>query len=344
MLAGLILCVALAACGDLPRPFQPADKSAHTWGVPGDIAWGSILVPPIGGLPAEQSRALVDEVVAALQVRDVPASAHVGGRGSVVMAGHIAVAAGKLRWSLITPDGETVLRFEEPRLGASSIGATATDLAEIAARAAGRVSAALKPPAAEEPGRPPQVPVVIETIRGAPGDGGIALARAMRHSLARIGVAVAEGPEDGSLSIQGWVSVSSDDSSTDNASVTIAWDVLHPDGTRLGTITQSNRVGADQLTGTWGVLPRLVARAGAPGIAQLLDRPSVRRIAMALGEQPTQTTIEAPLALPIEASATPPTVLAETPPVPPHRPRPGVPATPTMAVVEAPIAVSVTVR
>ena len=386
---GLILCVALAACGDLPRPFQPADKSTQAWTAPGDIAWGSIVVPPIEGLPALQSEALVQEVVDALNLRDVPASSHAGGRGSIVLAGNVAVVAGKLRWSLVTPDGATVLRFEEPTLGAQTSDATAPDLAAVAERAAVRVAAVLKPPAAAEPDRPPRLPLAIATVRGAPGDGGMALARAMRHSLARIGVTVADAPEDGRLTIQGWVRVAQDGAGADSATVTIAWDVLHPDGSRLGTVTQSNRVGEDQLTGSWGVLPRLVARAGAPGIAQLLDQPDVRRVAQlpqrkapakppptapieaplslaiqASGATPTATgetqprlPIQAPLAVQIEASAAPLTppapsiVLSDVPPlpistlllVPRFKPRPELPRAHAV-LVEAPIAVSITVR
>ncbi len=383
---GLILCVALAACGDLPRPFQPADKSTQAWLGPGDVAWGSILVPPIAGLPAHQSAALVDEVVKALHLRDVPADTHAGGRGSIVLAGRVSVAAGKLRWSLIAPDGETALRFEEPSPGVPTGDAPTPDLAAVAERAAARVAAVLKPPASTGPDRPPQLPVTIETVLGAPGDGGMALARAMRHSLARIGVTVADAPEDGRLTIQGWISVSRDDTATDSATVTIAWDVLHPDGSRLGTVTQSNRVGEDQLTGTWGVLPRLVARAGAPGIVQLIDQPHVRRVAQSPRQKapatpPRQAPIEAPLSLAIQASAAFPRALGEAQPRPPieaplvvqieasaasaapsivlsnapllpssrqtlvprFKPRPEVPRAHAI-LVEAPIAVSVTVR
>ncbi len=352
----LIACVALAACGDLPRPFQPSDKSTQAWTVPGDTAWGSILVPPIGGLPANQSAVLVDEVVNALRLRDVPASALAGGRGSIVLAGRVSVAAGKLRWSLIAPDGETALRFEEPSPGVPTDDAAAPDLAAVAERAAARVAAVLKPPEAVDPNRPPRLPVAIETVRGAPSGGGVALARAMRHSLAQIGVTVADAPEAGSLTIQGWVRVARDDATTDSATVTIAWDVLHPDGSRLGTVTQSNRVGEDQLTGTWGVLPRLVARAGAPGIAQLLDQPDVRRVAQlprrkASTRPPRRTPIEAPLSLAIQASAKLPAALVEPPlsllartqPRPHLTPEPETPDAPSV-LVEAPIAVSVTVR
>ena len=353
---GLVACVALAACGDLPRPFQPTDKSTQAWTVPGDIAWGSILVPPIGGLPAQQSAVLVDEVVKALRLRDVPASALAGGRGSIVLTGRVSVAAGKLRWSLIAPDGETALRFEELSPGVQANDATAPDLAAVAERAAARVAAALKPPEVADPNRPPRLPVAIETVRGAPGNGGIALARAMRHSLTRNGVTVADAPEDGSLTVQGWVRVARDDTATDNATVTITWDVLHTDGSRLGTVTQSNRVGEDQLTGTWGVLPRLVARAGAPGIAQLLDQPDVRRVAQlprrkAPARPPPRPPIEAPLVLAIQASGKLPAALIEPPlsllartqPRPYVKPEPEAPEAPSV-LVEAPIAVSVTVR
>ena len=347
-----ILCVALAACGDLPRPFQPTDKSTQAWTVPGDVAWSSILVPPVAGLPANQSAVLADEVVKALRLHDVPASTHAGGRGNIVLAGRVSVAAGKLRWSLISPDGETTLRFEEP----TTSDAAPPDLAAVAARAAARVAAVLKPPTAADPDRPARLPVAIETVRGAPGDGGMALARAMRHSLTRVGVTIADAPEAGRLTIQGWVRVARDDTATDSATITIAWDVLHPDGSRLGTVTQSNRVGADQLTGTWGVLPRMVARAGAPGIAQLLDQPAVRRVAQlprrkAPAEPSPRTPIEAPLSLAIQASGKLPAALVEPPlslfartqPKPHLKPEPDAPHAPSV-LVEAPIAVSVTVR
>lgn len=360
----LVLCVALAACGDLPRPFQPVDKSLQAWSAPGDVAWGSILVLPIADLPQPRSAALAEEVVAALQVRDVPASTYAGGRGSIVLAGQVSAVTRKLKWALVTPDGETALRFEDPSLDAARIDETAPDLAAIATRAARRIAAALEPPLAEdEPARPP-VPVVLEAVHGAPGHGGIALARAMRHSLARIGLTVADDRKDDSHLILGRVSVARDDAATDDAALTIAWDVLQPDGTRLGTVTQSNRVSAAQLTGAWGPLARIVARAGAPGIAQLLEHAPAPQIARATpreapaapppevplapsvetsppqSESPSEapplpaivSPVNPPFVLTIEARTTVPTPLFRPLPTPPSKPRP-----------EAPIAVSIVV-
>ena len=375
----LALCVALAACGDLPRPFQPAEKSLQAWAAPGDIAWGSILVLPIAGLPRPQAAALADEVVDALQVRDVPASTHASGRGSILLAGQVSAVTHKLKWVVVTPDGETALRFEEPQLDAARLDETAPDLAAIATRAARRIAALLEPPAVEERRARPALPVVLEGVQGAPGDGGIALARAMRRSLARIGVAVADDGGADSHLITGRVSLARDEGAADDAALTIAWDVLQPDGTRLGTVTQSNRVSAAQLTGAWGALARIVARAGAPGIARLLEHAQAPRMAQATrreapaeprteappapraealplpSEAPAipvaRTPIEAPLALRvearsavpaamIEARASPPEPPAEAPPTPLFRP---LPVPPTRPRPEAPIAVSIMV-
>ena len=375
----LALCTALAACGDLPRPFQPAEKSTQAWTAPGDVAWGSILVPPVAGLPPAQSDALVNEVVDALQAREVPASAHTGGRGSIVLAGQVSAVTGKLTWTLVTPEGEAALRFEEPLLDAARIADPAPDLAAIATRAARRIAAALEPPEIDVEVVRSAAPVALEGVRGAPGDGGIALARAMRDSLARIGIAVADETDEASRLISGRVSVLQERPESDDAAVTIAWDVLRPDGTRLGTVSQSNRVPLERLRGAWGALAPIVARAGAPGIAQLLAQTGTPRFAEAPRRRapveppihtPTETSpappqppnealsppaiarpIDPPIALAVEARPAHPTPTiearaarpepaADAPPTPLFRPLPVPPSRPRP---EAPIAVSIVV-
>ena len=214
----------------------------------------------------------------------------------------VAVVSGKLRWTLVTADGETALRFEESLLDAARLDETAPHLAAIAARAARRIAAALEPPAADDGVARTASPVVLEGVRGAPGDGGIALARAMRHSLARIGIAVADDMDREARLISGRVSVLRDDTASDDATVTIAWNVMRPDGKRLGTVTQSNRVSVERLTGAWGALARIVARAGAPGIAQLLGQTEASRVA----EAPRRwTPAELPFRTPAETSPSP---------------------------------------
>ena len=260
----LLLGTALAACGNLPRPFQPAEKSTQIWAGTHGGPWGSILVRPIEGLPVPLSDLVVDGIVDALHAQEMPASDRFAGRNSMTLTGRIAAASGKLRWELVAPGGETVLRFEEPSPDRAWRHVPAPDLATIAARAAGRVAAALQPPAQASAAQA-TVPVVLGAVEGAPGDGGPALARAMRHSLARIGITLADDADERTLSIQGRVSAEPAGAEARGAAVTIAWTVVRPDGTRVGTVTQANRVPAERLTGSWDRLAEDVARAGAPG-------------------------------------------------------------------------------
>ena len=339
----LLLAAALAACGNLPQPFQPAAKSTRVWvgAGPGNY-WGSILVRPVEGLPAPLSAALAGKVVEALHARAILASAHASSRGSIVLEGNLSAVSGSLRWALVAPGGEIVHSFDAPPPGgAPRRRATVPDLEAAASRAARQIAAALDEHGPDSGGASTRADVVLDAVRGAPGDGGTALAHAMRNSLARSGFTVAQSPDEAALLVEGRVSVAPGDIAPGGATVAIAWTVLRPDGTRIGTVTQSNHVSAARLAGPWGLLAEAVARAGAPGIAQLLRRVPRHEAARAAPSAPS-LTVEAPIApsLTAEAPLAPsstveapiaPSVLAEAPLAPP-------------ASVEAPIAVSVRVR
>ena len=300
----LLLATALAACGDLPQPFQPAAKSTRVWVSAGPANWGSILVRPVEGLPAPLSAALAGKVVEALHARAILASAHAASRGSIVLEGKLSVVSDRLRWALVAPGGETVHRFDAPRPGgASRRRATVPDLDAVAARAARQIAAALEEQGHDSGGAPTRADVVLDAVRGAPGDGGISLVHAMRDSLARNGFTVAQSPDEAALLVEGRVSVAPSDITPGSATVAIAWTVLRPDGTRIGTVTQSNHVSAARLAGPWGLLAETVARAGAPGIAQLL-RLAPRHEAPTREAPPAPSLIvEAPIAPSVSAEA-----------------------------------------
>ena len=212
----------------------------------------------------------------------MPASTHAGGRGSIVLAGQVAVVSGKLRWTLVTADGESVLRFEEPLLDAARLDEIGT--ASGRHRRAGCAGESLRlwnrrrPMMASLEPRVPWCSKVFAARRATaesrlPAPCGIpSPASASPSPMTRDGEA---------RLISGRVSVLRDDTASDDATVTIAWDVMRPDGKRLGTVTQSNRVSVERLTGAWGALARIVARAGAPGIAQLLGQTETSRVAEA---------------------------------------------------------------
>ena len=340
----------LAACGNLPQPFKPDDKTTQIWDGPGPKPgiWGSVAVEPIAGLPPAQAATLVDGIVEGLLAQEVPASSGAAGRGGIALVGRVGVASGNLYWTLVAPDGETVLRFVEPRPEDSWRSVTATDLDAIAGRALRRVMTALVPPARPAADAPRLAPVVLDAVRGAPGDGGPALTRAMRRALARVGIAVNDVPDGESLVIRGRVSVVSSDIATETATVGIAWEVMRPDGTPLGTVRQGNRVAAERLAGGWGRLAEAVASAGAPGIAELILRAGASARAQpgrpaAVTEAPTREApagrpamLAAPIAPPVTAASAPAAAhpdAAATIDAPPARP----------ATLAAPIALSIAV-
>ena len=269
----LLLCTVLAACGTLPRPFQPAEKSPLERVATGLGARAGVVVRQVEGLPAPISAALVDGVVSALQKRDVPASAHFANRSSIALTGRIERAAGdRLLWILVEPDGSTSLNFEEPKPRAAWRETTVLDVVAIAERTAERIVALLEPPPAATRGQAAVAPVVLWAVDGAPGDGGRSLARAMRRALAGEGIALAGALGEETVLVLGSVYVTPHLTASTAETVEIAWTVLRPDGTRIGTVTQSNSVPVGSLNGAWGRLADSVAEAGAPGIAALLRR------------------------------------------------------------------------
>lgn len=266
----LLLCAALAACGVLPRPFQPPGKEQAERLVPRLGVRAGVVVRPVEGLPPALSTALAEGVVRALDARGVPASARFTNRAGLRLTGRAARHG--LLWSLTGPDGATALRLREPKPRAAWADTTVLDADAIAVRTAARIAAVLEPPGAKA-----APPLVLWAIDGAPGDGGPALRRAMRRSLAAAGVALAETPGDAeTLLLLGSVHSAPDGRRPAFESVEIAWTVLRPDGTGIGTVIQTDSVPAGRLGGAWGALADDVAAAAAPALAALLRQAAAR--------------------------------------------------------------------
>jgi len=119
--------------------------------------------------------------------------------------------------------------------------------------------------------RPADAPAVaLRPIEGAPGDGAESLGRAMRQFLGRAAISVVEETQNPAAIILGRVAVS--DVSTQQQEVRIDWTVLAPDGKRLGTIGQANKIPAGRLNGPWGGIANAVAENAVQGLSDLFDR------------------------------------------------------------------------
>jgi hypothetical protein len=144
--------------------------------------------------------------------------------------------------------------------------AAATDKAKRP-QAAQPAAAAAPSPAAKPADA---IAVALRPVEGAPGDGAESLARAMRQHLGRAAILVVEENQNPAAIIQGRVAVG--DLGAQQQEVRIDWSVYAPDGKRLGTIGQANKIPAGRLNGPWGGIANAVAENAVQGLSDLFDQ------------------------------------------------------------------------
>ena len=286
VLAALAAGILLAACGQLPRPFQPEDKSGNALLNLRDGA--GIVVQPIAGAPTAGGQILAEALVARLRDRDIPAGTENGNLGSRHLMGRAAVRplpGGReeilLYWEMREPDGGRtgiLTQRREQAAGAWAAGAPAL-LETLAEALAPEVAALVQDPAlassprvkaAAIPGFPGARLVVLQ-IPGAPGDAAHSLPSALEAALQAAKLPVAERIGDNDLLILGDVAVGPKDG--DLQTVAIRWSLVSArDDRELGEIAQQNVVPAGSLDGPWGPVADEVARAAASGLLDLLGQ------------------------------------------------------------------------
>lgn len=298
----LSLLAALAACEQLPQPFQPA-KPPTVFANLSSQSRIAVLPPQaadgVASLPGNSQRAT--EILAqALEDEGLLATpGHANGKmrrlKTVVRRVDDGEAAEtqetvEVEWTLLDPNGfligNTAERFTLP--AAAWEAGKPEMLQEIAAAAAPRVAAFLhgpeKPQAAtteastgpetkEEDGIPgfPGARLVVLPIEGAPGDGGESLRRALERQLSLAELPTADSPSTGDLVVRGRVALRPAGQAMQQ--VTIVWTLEEAGrGGTLGEVSQANRVPAGSLDGAWGPAAEGVAEGAADGLFDLLDR------------------------------------------------------------------------
>jgi pyruvate/2-oxoglutarate dehydrogenase complex dihydrolipoamide acyltransferase (E2) component len=128
---------------------------------------------------------------------------------------------------------------------------------------------AAAPPAARPKG---PVTTIVAPVSGAPGDGKKSLTAAIKKRLYAKGVKLATVQTGNTYTVKGTVSVT--DGSGGKQSIRIDWQVLDPNGKRLGTVSQQNNIPKGSLDGPWGAIADAAAGAAADGIVKLLPKPS----------------------------------------------------------------------
>ena len=280
----LLLLAALAACGALPRPFLPEDKTGNPLLAP--IEGQSLEVLPLQGhapdLPLGGA-AYIAEGLAAYGL-----TVTVGGRTaqSRLLLGVAAVTPASslsdyvvISWEVYAPGGSLLGRYaQQTEVPKNRWLAGDADTLRLVGLDAGPV---LGPIAAG----PEQVPesgasiaagadggrprIALAGVQGAPGDGGRSLPRALASVLTQRGFLVVDQPLAGDLVVEGVIETAP--AGEGREEITLAWRLLDgPAGEKLGEVQQGNVIPAGSLDGAWGDVAALIAVGAADGIVDLL--------------------------------------------------------------------------
>jgi hypothetical protein len=239
-----------------------------------------VLVRAVIGAP--RPVALAEAVAAAFARHDVIATTGAGNLRSWLLTAvaETAPAAAstdqldvRIRWSLADTKGTEQGRFDQRRRvpAAAWRAGDAPLLAELAEAAATALAPRLGD--GNAPGLTPRI-LTVHSVVGAPGDGNIALRRALAFALEKRGYRLSDEIAPDGIIITGTVRITPRGAAGDD--VAIIWTALGPDGATLGTVDQQNRVPAGSLSGTWGIAAIEVAGAATPGIARLIARATAR--------------------------------------------------------------------
>ena len=295
--APLVTFVILAACSSvtgplgmedpfaIPQPFKGQERNDNM--IAQAIRLPALVVNVPEGLPEDRATALRDRVVELAQAQDLPAlsSATVRawsltGQAAKIRTGTGTKPKGKespaelgvILWRVTDPDGAERAKFSvNYASGQESL--SESELRLVAQQTVTALDAALLRPDTQVSATiaPAARPIAwIGAIKGAPGDGNQALARALDGILPLKGVSIEKGQAKAQWRVEGVVKVTPGASGHDV--VTLTWRVLDAKGKEAGTITQENAVPRGRLTKPWREIAGFAAEAAAEGIAQLIQQ------------------------------------------------------------------------
>lgn len=278
-IAGLI-----AGCQPLPHPFADDRPAADLVTVRDSVG---VAIGPINGGPPDSVDKLGPALAAALLKRDIPASDRTTSLGSYQLYGQVGIAnpkAGKpalvAAWHLYDAQGK-LLGEPTVRLDAAPKEWDAGDeklVSKLAAATAEAVAPLLQdqpPSAAKVAADPGKTRLAIEGVKGAPGDGGESLAKAVAAVLKNQDVTVVGDSKKADLRLDGEVSVAPPSSGKQH--VKIVWRLRRADGAEIGTVGQENDVPKGMLDGAWGDIAYSVAVAAGDGLMALVARGAPQR-------------------------------------------------------------------
>jgi hypothetical protein len=268
-----------AACQPLPHPFADDKPPAALLEIR-DTA--GVSIAPLVGHPAPVVKTLGAAVAKALVKHDIPASDKTASLDSYQLYGRVVESLpdnGRTTltalWWLYDAKGRIVGKRSVQVAAAAQDWRTpgSAQVDRLAGLSADQLAPLLedKMPVAVAPAvAAKRVRIAIDTITGAPSNGGNALATAAAAILRQRNLDVVEDAGTADLRVSCSVSVSPAGSGQQH--VKIVWHVRRADGTEIGTVGEENDVPKATLDESWGDTAYSIATAAGDGLMQLVAR------------------------------------------------------------------------
>lgn len=302
--------LALAACGDTPRPFAHDQAEAIARPPKQDRTEATIEIP--ANMPTQMAERVAAAIAIELQSYGVvaalqPARAPVKITGA--MSTRDAFGSGievEMNWFVLGPKGvqgpatsKTVTRPEDfaaasdrlvsriaqqaapriatlmgrpPTFEARSPGQVAAGISMMQEQAAAEEAAAASAatPVAAATSTDTHVRVLVGAITGAPSDGNRQLYSGMRRALGSSKIVIVDAAGPETFSVGATVNLTPIDEKI--GTLVVKWTLKDPAGKTIGDIDQSNPVPLAAAKGSWAGFGDIVATAASEGVIELLDK------------------------------------------------------------------------
>lgn len=346
------LCL-LAGCLDVPHPFRGTGQSQLSNAPPARLA---VPLPTQALLVNMAAQTWQKDMVAAMLDQSVPAVGQPAKAGdwwlrmTATLQGSVVVPT----YAVITPKGEVRGQTSgAPVPAASWSGGSDAVMQASAAQAAPEIAELLTGIQAAQMQKDPNslknrpAHVFFQGVRGAPGDGDAALARAFSASLRDAHDQIQHTQGGADFTVLCTVAVTQlPATGPARQRLTLTWRVTDPHGKEAGAATQIHDIAAHTLDGKWGDAAEAAGEEAAGGVRQIITRYSGRdNVPLSAGASPAvppsgttpagaaaadhpatpahpvtrhaRSVPESPVATPAEVATPAPVVPASRPPVTP---------------------------
>ena len=265
---GALIALAIAACGQVPQPFQPSlAAKQHGPIAPAPQAAG-VRVLPVVGVDPRRGRRVARQLVALIREAGLPADVDIGNPASFLVTAFAQAATDgqhvAIDWFLDRPDGANLIERRQlwPLSSDPAEDSTASLRARLAPIAEAMITV-MQPVGSQPPAR-----LALGDIDGMDArDGGI-LAAALGRALTAHGFRVL--PQTATVDYFITAEVSLGPVQGLHRRLGLSWAVFDDHGRAVGKVDQSNPVAIQRLSQSWPSLARDIAAAAVPGMRQLL--------------------------------------------------------------------------